>query len=84
LRRLHPVDRPVAKPDGDFAGKLDELCRVKVAELVQAYLEAEVDELLGGWDTSDATASVPDLATAMIWERTVTSNVGPISIRRPP
>jgi hypothetical protein len=46
LKRVYRKPDPLL-PDRDFAGELDELCRAKVAELVQSYLEAEVDELLG-------------------------------------
>ncbi len=46
MKRVYPKANPDAKPDRDFAGEMDELCRAKVAQLVQCYLEAEVDELL--------------------------------------
>ena len=47
MKRVYPEPGAVANPTRDFSGELDELCRAKVAELRQAYLEAEVDELLG-------------------------------------
>ncbi len=45
MKRVYPEPAAVANPI--FSGELDELCRAKVAELLQAYLEAEVEELLG-------------------------------------
>jgi len=47
LKKVYPELHPLANPERDFRGELDDLCRMKVAELVQAYIEVEVDERLG-------------------------------------
>jgi len=83
LKRVYPESQPLAKPARDFAGELDELCRTKVAELVQAYLEAEVDELLGRLRYERCDGKRQGFRDGHDPERTVTSSVGPLAIRRP-
>ncbi len=69
------------KPARDFAGELDELCRSKVSELVQAYLEAEVDELLGRLRYERRDDDGPGSRNGHDPVRVVASSVGPITIR---
>jgi len=83
LKRVYRKPDPVAKPDRDFAGELDELCRAKVAELVQSYLEAEVDELLGRLRYERRDGKGLGFRDGHDPERTVTASIGPIAIRRP-
>lgn len=73
MKQVYPNSDPVAKPDRDFAGELDELCRAKVAELVQSYLEAEVDELLGRLRYERRDGDRVGLRDGHDPERTVTS-----------
>ena len=83
MKRVYRKPDPVAKPDRDFAGELDELCRAKVAELVQSYLEAEVDELLGRLRYERRDGKGLGFRDGHDPERTVTASIGPIAIRRP-
>jgi len=85
LKRVYPEPTPVAKPVArNFAAELDELCREKVAELVQSYLEAEVDELLHRvrYGRRDAGGPTGHRDGHDPW-RTITTSIGPIPIRRP-
>ncbi len=62
---------------------MDELCRAKVAKLVQSYLEAEVDELLGRLRYERRDGKRIGFRDGHDPERTVTASIGPIAIRRP-
>jgi hypothetical protein len=45
--RLQAVPTPAIPDRASRMAMLDELCRLKVSELIQAVLVAEVDEFLG-------------------------------------
>jgi len=48
VKRVYPKAAAVAKPSSeDFLTTLEVLCREKIGEVLQAVLEAEVDEFLG-------------------------------------
>jgi len=48
VKKVYPKPRAVAKPSGeDFLTTLEAMCREKIGEVLQAVLEAEVDEFLG-------------------------------------
>ena len=83
MKEVYPNTDHNAKPGRDFAGELDKLCRAKVAEVVQAYLEAEVDELLGRLRYERREGERRGSRDGHDPERTVTSSIGPIAIRRP-
>ncbi len=83
MKRDYPEPTQLAKPGRDFSGELDELCRAKVSELVQAYLEAEVDELLGRIRYERRDGERPGSRDGHDPERTIASTMGPIAIRRP-
>ncbi|BDE06155.1 hypothetical protein WPS_14310 [Vulcanimicrobium alpinum] len=83
MKKVYPKPDPVAKPERDFSVELDELCRAKVAELVQSYLEAEVDELLGRLRYERRDGKRIGFRDGHDPERMVTASIGPIAIRRP-
>jgi len=48
VKKVYPKPRAIAKPSGgDFLTTLEAICREKIGEVLQAVLEAEVDEFLG-------------------------------------
>jgi len=83
VKKVYPEPTPLAKPVRDFTGELDELCRAKISELVQSYLEAEVDELLGRIRYKRREGERPGSRDGHDPERTIASTIGPIAIRRP-
>ena len=83
MKKVYPEPTPLAKPVRDFTGELDELCRAKISELVQSYLEAEVDELLGRIRYKRREGERPGSRDGHDPERTIASTIGPIAIRRP-
>lgn len=83
MKRVYPEPGAVANPTRNFSGELDELCRAKVAELLQAYLEAEVDELLGRERYARGDGRSAGYRDGHDPERTVISAIGPLPIRRP-
>jgi len=83
LKKVYPELHPFAKPERDFRAELDDLCRMKVAELVQAYIEVEVDERLGRLRYQRSDGRSVGFRDGHDPERTVTSTIGPIPICRP-
>ncbi len=83
MNRVYPEPAVVPNPTRVSSGELDELCRAKVAELVQAYLEAEVDELLGRARYARSDGRSVGYRDGHDPERTVISAIGPLSVRRP-
>lgn len=83
MLKVYPEPHLLAKPERDFCAELDDLCRTKIAELVQAYLEVEVDELLGRLRYERSDGGRLGFRDGHDPERTVTSTIGPIPIRRP-
>ncbi|HEY9084786.1 MAG TPA: IS256 family transposase [Candidatus Tyrphobacter sp.] len=85
MKRSYPTSLPSAKYDqAAFVQRLEILCRVKLSELFQAVLEAEVDEALErvryerrGDDGATGYRDGHDRP------RTISSNRGPITIARP-
>jgi hypothetical protein len=45
VKQVYPIPTELANPAGRLV-ELDQLCRLKVSEVLQAYLEAEADELM--------------------------------------
>ncbi len=67
-----------------FQADLEDLCRAKIGELLQAYLEAEVDEALERLRYERRSAgSKAGSRDGHDRARTITSNRGPIDIKRP-
>ncbi len=85
MKRSYPTTDPAAKSfERDFGAELDQLCRAKISELVQAYLCFEVDELLARRRyerSSDGSAKA--YRNGFDDPRTITTSAGPIKIRRP-
>ena len=85
MRPSYRTKSPVAKPSAsDLPGALEELCRSKISELLQALLEAEVDDALERlrYERRDGSSKA-GYRDGHDRERTITSNRGPIAIRRP-
>jgi putative transposase len=81
--RLRAVPMPAAVPDRTARmSTLDEVCRRKVSELIQAVLVAEVDEFLGriaGVSSGSTTGHRDGYEEA----RTISYGATPVTIRRP-
>ena len=85
MKRSYPTSLPSAKFDqAAFTQRLEILCRIKLSELFQAVLEAEVDQALERVRYErrgdDGTAGYRDGHDR---PRTISSNRGPITIARP-
>lgn len=85
MRPSYRTQSPVAKPsESELPETLEELCRSKISELLQALLEAEVDDALERlrYERRDGSSKA-GYRDGHDRERTITSNRGPIAIRRP-
>ncbi len=85
MEKSYPNGLTVAKcSEHDFGAELDQLCRAKISELVQAYLCFEVDEALerARYQRSECAAS-KGYRNGFDEPRTITTSAGPIDIRRP-
>jgi len=85
VKRFYPTSLPSAKFDRSaLTQRLELLCRLKLSELFQAVLEAEVDEALERVRyqrrPADGAAGYRDGHDR---SRTISSNRGPITIARP-
>jgi putative transposase len=85
VKRSYRTQTPVANPDpADLALHLEELCRQRLSELLQAVLEAEVDEAL---ERLRYERRAPDAKVGYRdghdRARVITSNRGPINVQRP-
>ena len=85
MRRSYPRGRAAAKPDAaEFKASLEEVCRARISELLQAILEAEVDEALERLRYERRGGSKkPGYRDGHDRQRTITSNRGPIDVKRP-
>jgi len=85
VKSAYPKVRRLAKPDAaQFQRHLEALCYAKAGELLQAYLDAEVDELLDRLRYERRAAGEPaGHRDGYDRERKIWSNRGPISVRRP-
>jgi putative transposase len=85
VRPAYPKVRRLAKPDADqFQRHLEALCSEGARELLQAYLDAEVDELLERVRYERRNGTQPaGYRDGYERPRTVWSNRGPIALRRP-
>lgn len=83
MKEVYPERLAVAKrPTHDFAAELDSVIRRKVGELIQAALEAEVDEALQRlkYERASGGAGYRDGHDP---ERTIVTGAGSIPFRRP-
>jgi len=83
VKSVYPNVLRLANSQSDRLTQLDELCRTKIAELVQTYLESEVDELIQRKRYERATSAQPIYRNGHDPERRVTTGAGTIAIRRP-
>lgn len=84
MKQVYPEPIPFAKrPARDFAAELDLLCRQKISEIVQIYLEAEVDELLQRVRYERSGHESAGYRDGHDPRRTITTGAGPITIARP-
>lgn len=84
MKRVYLQSVPSAKsPAHNFLEELDVVCRQKVSEVVQAYLEAEVDELLQRARYERAEGRSVGYRDGHDPARTITTGAGAISIERP-
>ena len=83
MKKVYPKLTVAAKPlREDFFSTLEVLCREKIGEVLQAVLEAEVDEFLGRIRGERACARA-GYRDGHEEERTITYGSHPIRIRRP-
>ncbi len=83
MKKVYPKPAAVAKPSHeDFLSSLEVLCRDKIGEVLQAVLEAEVDEFLGRI-RGRRCATRPGYRDGHDDERTITYGSHPIRVRRP-
>lgn len=85
MEKSYPNGLTVAKcSEHDFGAELDQLCRAKISELVQAYLCFEVDEALQRARYQRSEHAAPKVyRNGFDDPRTITTSAGPIDIRRP-
>jgi len=84
VKSVYPNVLRLANSQADGLAQLDELCRTKIAELVQAYLESEVDELIQRKRYERAAKGEPPIyRNGHDPERGITTGAGTIAIRRP-
>ena len=85
MNRSYRTQSSVAKPDAaDLPLHLEEICRLKLSELFQAVLEAEVDEALERLRYERRTPeSKLGYRDGHDRARVITSNRGPIRVQRP-
>ena len=83
MKEVYPDHPTVAKPTHqDFLTALEEMARIKVAEVLQAVLVAEVDELIERLQKKTDGSGRP-YRDGYESERTVTCGSFPVRIRRP-
>lgn len=84
MKPSYPNVIPLANSPADRLIELDRLCRTKVGEVLQAYLEAEADELVRRRRYERADAGAPVVyRNGHDPERAITTPMGAIPIRRP-
>ena len=85
MKRSYRSERAAAKPDSpEFRLGLEEVCRARISELLQSMLDAEVDEALERLRYKRRAGSKKTgYRDGHDRPRTITSNRGPIDIRRP-
>jgi putative transposase len=85
VRRSYRTQAPVAKPSAaDLQLHLEEICRLKISEVFQAVLEAEVDEALERLRYERrAVESKAGHRDGHDRPRTIASNRGSIDVQRP-
>jgi putative transposase len=84
VKQVYPNIVSVANPQADHLVELEQLCRTKVGEVLQAYLDAEADELIRRRRYERAEEGVPVIyRNGHDPQRLITTGAGAIPIRRP-
>ena len=84
MKKVYPKSEAAAKPsEPDFLSALEVLCREKIGEVLQAVLEAEVDQFLGRIRSQRGCGARRGYRDGHEDERTVTYGSHPILVRRP-
>jgi len=84
VKQVYPKVTHLANSPIDRLSALEDLCRTKVAEVLQAYLNAEADELIRRRRYERIEEGAPVLyRNGHDPERLITTPVGTIPIRRP-
>ncbi len=82
MNQVYPIPTELANRTARLA-ELEQLCRLKIAEVLQAYLESEADELIGRRRYERTQDTVPVYRNGHDPERTISTPAGGIPIRRP-
>jgi len=84
MKQVYPKVVPFAKSNLDRMAELEELCRLKVGHVLQAYLDAEADELVQRARYARVAEGAPVLyRNGHDAQRDITTSAGPITIKRP-
>lgn len=81
MKQVYPIPTELANRAGRLV-ELDQLCRLKISEVLQAYLEAEADELIGR-RRYERSQGQPIYRNGHDPERTITTPAGSVPFRRP-
>jgi len=83
VKSSYPKVVRLANSPADRLAELESLCRAKVAEVLQAYLEAEADELVRRRRYERVCDGPAIYRNGHDPERSITTSAGTIPIRRP-
>ena len=84
MKKSYPNVAHLANAQVDRIAELEALCRSKIGEVLQAYLDSEADELVQRARYARAAGGMPTLyRNGHDPERSVITGAGAISIRRP-
>lgn len=84
MKSVYPNLAPLANSRASRLAELEQLCRAKVGEVLQAYLDAEADELVGRARYERVEEGAPTIyRNGHDPERSITTGAGEATIRRP-
>jgi transposase-like protein len=84
MKQVYPKAVPFAKSNVDRIAELEEVCRIKVGQVLQAYLDAEADELVQRARYVRISDGDPTIyRNGHDPQRDITTSAGAISIKRP-
>jgi putative transposase len=84
VKQVYPKTIRLANAPADRLAELEQLCRGKVGEVLQAYLDAEADELIQRARYQRAREGAPVMyRNGHDPQRSITTSAGAITIRRP-
>jgi putative transposase len=82
VNQVYPISPDLANRTARLA-ELDQMCRVKIAEVLQAYLDAEVDELVGRRRHQRIEGKPPVYRNGHDPQRTIATPAASVPFRRP-